>query len=81
MWISFLYRLVRRVFEATELKEGSDQYLWSSNVEKVLNKRKTRLPTWAWVNGVRLVRGIKRGILESVFGGPTLPNFNALARI
>ena len=46
------------------LKEGSDQYLRSSDVEKVLNKGKTRLLTSASYSGIRLVRGIKRGILR-----------------
>lgn len=46
------------------LKEGSDQFLWSTDVEKVPNKRKTRSLTSAWFDGFRLVRGMKRGIFE-----------------
>ena len=49
---------------AIGLKEGSDQFLWSSEVEKVPNKRKTRSLTSAWFSGVWQVRGIKRGIFE-----------------
>ena len=46
------------------LKEGSGQYLRSSDVEKVPNKRKTRSLMSAWFSGVWQVRGIKRGIFE-----------------
>jgi excisionase family DNA binding protein len=48
------------------LKEGFDQYLRSCDVEKVPNKRKTRLLTSASFSGIRLVRGIKRGIFEEL---------------
>ena len=62
------------------LKEGSDQFLWSSDVEKVLNNRKTRLLMSTWFDGVRLVRGIKRGIFEERKRTIAVPNITNIAR-
>ena len=61
------------------LKEGSDQYLRSRDVEKVLNKRETRSLTWAWFDGVRLVRGIKRGIFEGRHRTVSPPDITVIA--
>ena len=65
---------------ALGLKEGSHQYLRSSEVEKVLNKRKTRSPMSAWFNSVRSVRGIKRGISEERFRAVSPPDITGIAR-
>ncbi|HEY5103635.1 MAG TPA: helix-turn-helix domain-containing protein [Acidimicrobiales bacterium] len=62
------------------LKEGSDQYLRSRDVEKVLSNRKTRSLMSAWFNGIRLVRGIKRGIFEERKRIVSLIDITAIAR-
>ena len=62
------------------LKEGSCQFLRSSAVEKVLNNRKTRLLTSAWLDGVRVVRGIKRGIFEERHRTVSPPDITGIAR-
>ena len=62
------------------LKEGSDQYLWSGDVGKVLKKGKTRLLQLAWFNGVRLVRGIKRGIFEERYRTVSPPDVTGITR-
>ena len=62
------------------LKEGSDQYLWSIYVVKVRNLKETRSSTSAWIDGVRVVRGIKRGIFEERQRTVSPPDITGIAR-